>query len=131
MQTFLPYPDFKRSAETLDYRRLGKQRIECATILNGGWPNHPAAKMWSKNRYQLAEYGKVICLVWRAKGYKDTQLEVIEAVQATLEDNGLPTWFGDPAFHLSHQSNLIRKKPEHYASQFPGVPADLPYIWPI
>ena len=26
MQTFLPYPDFFRSAEVLDVRRLGKQR---------------------------------------------------------------------------------------------------------
>jgi len=28
MQTFLPYPDFKRSAQVLDRQRLGKQRVE-------------------------------------------------------------------------------------------------------
>ena len=57
MQTFLPYPDFKKTAKCLDYRRLGKQRVECKQILNalqkrkggitkGGWVNHPATKMW-------------------------------------------------------------------------------------
>ena len=34
MQTFLPYPDFTQSAKTLDYRRLGKQRVEAWQILN-------------------------------------------------------------------------------------------------
>lgn len=33
MQTFLPFSDFKKSAESLDYRRLGKQRVECLQIL--------------------------------------------------------------------------------------------------
>ena len=33
MQTFLPYPDFKQSAACLDYRRLGKQRVEGVQIL--------------------------------------------------------------------------------------------------
>lgn len=32
MQTFLPYPDFKKSAQCLDYRRLGKQRVEAWQI---------------------------------------------------------------------------------------------------
>jgi len=33
VQTFLPYPDFKQSAACLDYRRLGKQRVEGVQIL--------------------------------------------------------------------------------------------------
>ena len=33
--------------------------------------------------------------------------------------------------HLSHQSNLVRKDREFYAPLFPGVPDDLPYIWPV
>jgi len=33
MQTFLPYPDFKKSLQTLDYRRLGKQRVEAYQII--------------------------------------------------------------------------------------------------
>jgi hypothetical protein len=33
MQTFLPYPDFKKSLQALDYRRLGKQRVESYQII--------------------------------------------------------------------------------------------------
>jgi hypothetical protein len=33
VQTFLPYPDFRRTAEVLDSPRLGKQRVETLQIL--------------------------------------------------------------------------------------------------
>ncbi len=33
MQTFLPYPDFEKTARVLDSRRLGKQRAEALTII--------------------------------------------------------------------------------------------------
>ena len=34
MQTFLPYESFKQSARVLDWRRLGKQRVEGMQIIN-------------------------------------------------------------------------------------------------
>ena len=34
MQTFLPYPNFADSLDCLDYRRLGKQRVEAFQIIN-------------------------------------------------------------------------------------------------
>ncbi len=42
----------------------------------------------------------------------------------------LPPWLGDDAFHRSHQSALVRKDPDTYGARFPGVPDDLPYVWP-
>jgi len=33
VQTFLPYPDFKQSAQTLDWKRLEKQRVEGMQLL--------------------------------------------------------------------------------------------------
>lgn len=33
MQTFLPYPDFEKSAYSLDRQRLGKQRVETLQIM--------------------------------------------------------------------------------------------------
>ena len=33
MQTFLPYPDFRESLESLDYKRLGKQRVEALQLV--------------------------------------------------------------------------------------------------
>jgi hypothetical protein len=33
VQTFLPFPDFDRTARVLDDRRLGKQRVEALQVL--------------------------------------------------------------------------------------------------
>lgn len=38
-----------------------------------------------------------------------------------------PAWLGNDQFHLSHQSNLMRKAPEYYKFE---VASDLEYVWP-
>jgi hypothetical protein len=130
VQTFLPYPDFEQSARVLDRKRLGNQRSEALVLVRGGWRRHPASRMWEGHFYQLAEYGITMCRVWLEQGYNDALLERFCEVQASFSDTGLPSWFGDPAFHVTHQSNLVRKLPSYYGPRFPGVPADLPYLWP-
>lgn len=143
MQTFLPYPDFVESAGVLDRQRLGKQRVEVVQILNvihqikpsTAWQNHPAVRMWRGYEVSLCEYGLIVCEEWIAQGRKDTCKEKIEqhldwATSGKFQMEK-PPWFGDRDFHISHQSNLIRKDPEYYGPKFPGVPADLPYIWPV
>lgn len=78
MQTFLPVASTSKSAEMLDYRRLGKQRVETWQILNtltgqsSGWANHPAVKMWRGHETALAIYGYDVCSEWIRQGYKDT-----------------------------------------------------------
>lgn len=58
MQTFLPYADFDESARALDPKRLGNQVYrECLTLIRGGWPNHPASRMWRGYECALACYG--------------------------------------------------------------------------
>ena len=42
----------------------------------------------------------------------------------------LPEWLGNNAFHLSHQSNLLRKNKEYYQQYFGNIESNLPYIWP-
>jgi hypothetical protein len=43
----------------------------------------------------------------------------------------MPSWYGDPAFHLAQRSHLIRVDPEHYARRLPfTTPLELPIIWP-
>lgn len=137
MQTFLPYNDFALSAKVLDMRRLGKQRVETLQILNAllvpgkGWSNHPAVKMWRGHENSLVEYGKAITEEWLARGYKDTCLAKISSFFSNERRPDKPAWCGNYDFHIAHQSNLIRKMPEHYEKLFPGIPNDLPYIWPI
>ncbi len=78
MQTFLPYSDFRRSAEALDPARLGKQRVETLQILRAlelfdyGWGNHPAVTMWRGHTPALVSYGLAFVDVWLREGRADT-----------------------------------------------------------
>lgn len=142
VQTFLPYPDFHLSAQVLDPLRLGKQRVEAMQVLNalgrttGGWLNHPAVRMWRGYEDALVLYALAMCDTWRALGRADTVREqMLERCPGgeppAVSRVAFPTWLGDEAFHRSHQSNLVRKDPAYYAPRFPGVPSDLPYVWPV
>jgi hypothetical protein len=131
MNTFLPYADFIKSAQTLDWRRLNSQQNEVLTMLRGGWWYHPASRMWQGYFYHLGCYGVVMCKEWAKRGYRNTRQANIVREMLKHKNTGRPPWLGDAAFHRAHQSNLIRKKPEHYGPLFPGVPDDLPYIWPV
>jgi len=135
MQTFLPYPSYAESAKSLDYRRLGKQRVECKQILmvllseSQGWKNHPAVKMWEGHIGALAEYGACMCSEWISRGYNDSLLEYFCGHMFKF-NREKPSWFGDEAFHASHRGNLLRKDSDYY-SQFGWTESsDLPYIWP-
>ncbi|WP_133914336.1 MSMEG_6728 family protein [Streptomyces sp. NBC_00582] len=149
MQTFLPDADFRRSAQLLDRRRLGKQRVEALQVLRGltlpgyGWHRHPAVRMWCGYEEALVRYGLEVCQVWRDQGHPDscaasliTGYEAwcpgapVRDQPALARAGALPPWLGDEAFHRSHQSALVRKDPLTYAPEFPGVPDDLPYVWP-
>lgn len=139
MQTFLPYASFRQSARVLDYRRLGKQRVEAKQLLQiirnetqtKGWRNHPATKMWQNHPYALAQYGKIICIEWRSRGYKDTLLEYFMDRIPQNKTTVYPSWLGDVNFHVAHQSNLLRKNIEYYRPYFIDVPTTLPYVWPV
>jgi hypothetical protein len=132
MQTFLPYADFQKTAKTLDYRRLGKQRVEAFQILkvlsgkstSKGWINHPTVKMWRGYEIALRMYLRVIILEWIGRGYKNSMDIPVEELVYDL-----PFWIGNEDFHASHRSNLKRKNPEFY-KKF-SEPDNLPYIWPV
>jgi hypothetical protein len=136
MQTFLPYESYEASARCLDYRRLGKQRVEAWQILNAlrgtstkGWVNHPATKMWRGHEHQLALYGLTMCREWVNRGYNDTMGIRFWSVLNELPYGEPPAWIASVT--ASHKSNLIRKFPEHYSKIFIGTPSDMPYVWPV
>jgi hypothetical protein len=123
----------------LDYRRLGKQRVEglqiLQCILNGGerrtsWCNHPAVLMWKKNPAGLAAYIVAICQEWKNRGYRDT---VEEKIRALIEpdETDIPEWMGREDFHASHRSNLLRKDAEWYG-RYGWIEDDSQeYVWPV
>jgi hypothetical protein len=136
MQTFVPLLTFKESASVLDMRRLGKQRVEVLQIINAitdpskGWKNHPATKMWQDNVNGLSAYGVAVCREWKSRGYKDTCEEKISLLAEPQIDD-LPFWWGDERIHKSHQSNLLKKLPEHYSQFGWNIPDDIPYFWAV
>lgn len=142
MQTFLTHVpvwvDFRTTASTLDYRRLGKQRVEGLQILNTltgrstGWRNHPAVRMWVGHEEVLAHYVMDICREWIGMGYKDTVMGKVKDMFPMLSYASqlvVPNWLTEDLV-ISHRSNLVRKFPEHYGPLWPTVPNDLPYVWP-
>lgn len=134
-------PDFARSAQCLDNRRLGKQRVEAKQVYlaltdpSYGWQHHPAVKMWRGCEHYLLLYGREICAAWTSRGFNDSltnffAAEYLNSLEDEWSNKQPPQWLGNPAFHLSHQSNLVRKDSTHYRRFFPDVPDNLPYIWP-
>lgn len=154
MQTFVPYANCRKSALVLDYKRLGKQRVECKQILNAldalrtgdlhildkrgrkrkrGWLNHPCTQMWIGHEGFLINYAIFMVGEWRARGYKDTMLsEFLERANRAPEDSfEPPEWWGREDIHYSHQCRLVAKDPTHYAPLFPTADPKRDYVWAI
>lgn len=154
MQTFLPYVDFRQSAQCLDQQRLGKQRVENLQIMNVlvkvaadphadiAWKNHPAVRMWRGYEKAFLDYQEEIVAEWVQRGFEDTcwikTMAIYEGYYTDVEDlrpwlatDEYPPWLGNDDFHYSHRSSLIRKMPQYYRSIFPDVPDDIEYVWPV
>lgn len=144
MQTFLPYPDMRRSLECLDNVRLNKQVVETFQCINANiqgppirvnrkvvsgssWYNHPVAKMWSNNINGLRHYLNVSIDVCAERGIIHDKIKK----DLLADPNDLPDWWGSEMFHLSHQSNLVRKVDDFYGPQFPNMHHKMPYFWPV
>ena len=125
MQTFLPYSSFEKSAEALDSKRLGKQRVEGMQILNAiqgkltkkglpyrGWTSHPITVMWRGYTDSLKEYVNCIIREWIKRGYKNTM-----SIYEIPDQKETPVWLGNESFHASHRASLLRKDFEYYTKK--------------
>lgn len=124
----------------LDKSRLGNQVWrEGLTLIRGGWPNHPASKMWRGHKHHLGLYllAGVEVLKERGKFYQEVQRKIL-AEMDKFTDSGPPTWLGDDRLHASHRRALLFKNYAWY-SQFnwqeepdiPGERGKLRYFWPV
>ena len=125
MQTFLPYPDFEKSVRVLDYRRLGKQRVETFQVLNilldrtptKGWRNHPAAKMWEGHEDWLFLYNEAIVKEIIMRGYKNSTRDTFDQIYQEnflMLESDEPWWLGHEKLHYSHKGRLYEKDPDKY-----------------
>ena len=134
MQTFLPYRDFRKSLSVLDWRRLGKQRVEAHQILNvllertdtKGWRNHPITKMWKGYEDALKMYFNLCVEEWVYRGYNNNML--LENVPEYPKIK-YPHWLGNKSFHSSHRANLLRKDYDYYHKFTWKENPDNPYAW--
>jgi len=136
MQTFLPYPDFKKSAACLDNKRLNRQIMEAKIIYDiiienrtsGGWVNHPATAMWRGYPEALALYINACLDEWKINRKKNHSYEKIPI--ADEKNVKMPPWLGGERLHRSHRSNLLRK--DAWYDQFGWTESwDIPYFWPV
>lgn len=135
MQTFLPYPSFRKSAHCLDCRRLGKQRLEAVQILtllrnpvrrqHSRYRNHPAIRMWEGYEEALTQYIRAVILQWIDRDHENNML-----IPDPLIDPLLPEWWGGP-IHAAHRARLLAKDPGHY-EQFGWTESPtLDSYWPV
>lgn len=137
VNTFLPYPNFEQSIQSLDDKRLGKQRTECKQIINAlekyknegivaGYLRHPATLMWYGYENALKYYHNLCIYEWVNRG-KNNTMEYIEHGEVEY-----PWFIGWELFHMSHQASLLRKDQHHYSQYF--TPSEFysqrGYIWP-
>ena len=148
MQTFLPYKDFIQTAKVLDYRRLGKQRVEALQIHNiitgkqktNGWVNHPAVNMWRGYPEALALYHDSMIHEWVARGYKNSMAYLSPKASQSgvfypnvdyrlpsghhrLSEGKatiqLPSWVSDQALHQQYKTLLLQKDYQFYKAFWP------------
>lgn len=155
MQSFLPEPDFEQSLHLLDQKRLGKQRLETLELIvmleqripqeltplgqnyvkgcligGPGWKrhhHHPALKMWYGYTEALRYYFNVNVREWIVCRSYQHNLGTLDVETGFI----YPPWVGNVAFHNSHKSNLIQKKPEYYQPFWPHIEPGEPYVWPV
>lgn len=136
VNTFLPYPDFKQTAECLDAKRLAKERVESYQIINvllnphaKGWSNHPVVNMWKGYVPALKLYCNIMIEEWVELGYNNT----MKLYDLDDERIAMPWWLGNEQFHKSHQASLVRKNKEFYGDMFPDLTEEdktKGYVWP-
>jgi hypothetical protein len=148
MQTFLPSRSFYASVNTLDNKRLGKERVEAKQLLaillekrtTGAWVNHPALLMWKGYECALAAYMNECIYCWCAKGFRNTMKYWHPNRGFYFSNNNRnewlafpyisPLWLGNEKLHSSHRAALLYKNYAFYSQYRWGEEPTLNYWWP-
>lgn len=132
VNTFVTSSSFEECAKSLDYRRLGKQRVEAYQIWRvltnqtkgRGWKNHPAVLAWQGHTCALAMYTNTMIKEWIARGYNNTM-----KMLPHCKNPRFPWWWGWTPVIMSHKASLNRKMPDFYSFEV-GEYANYGYVWP-
>jgi hypothetical protein len=131
LQIFFPYPSLKESVSCLDPKRLGNGIYrEALTLIRGGWPNHPASRIWANHKHALAQYSLFGLqeLTRRGRHYPHHYVTFQKYLDET-PDTGMPPITLRANFCAAMRSNLLRKNKEYYGQFGWTEPDNLPYVW--
>lgn len=152
MQTFLCEPTFNLSLAHLDYKRLGKQRVEAYQILLAlgdkwawsvykgnktpdtyGWKNHPVVLMWKTHTQALKHYYNNCLSEWLKRGFVNNMpFPVIQTISTSALIMSME-WY-TPEFITCHRCKLLQKDYNFYSQYNWSVPdnwQEINYIWPV
>lgn len=131
---FIPYNDPIKIAQVLDYKRLGKQRVEARQILSiilgeakwSAWRSHPAVLMWKPYAAALKYYYNIMVMEWIRRGYVN-HMEIFNDA-----DENMPWFMNCEPILISHRATLLRKNHSHYIQYFTAPKLYMKYrvIWP-
>lgn len=144
VNTFITSSYLPNTFKDLDYRRLGKQRVEAKQIIDIlekidagedvssiGFASHTATKMWIGYTNALKAYYNLCLDEWINRGYKNKMVKydidetrftnresVFDGVKTTFltEDTeySFPPFTSFRPFILFHRSALYKKDPKYY-----------------
>ena len=133
MQTFLPFHNYKDSANALDSKRLNKQAVECQQIaeillrkmnllpleykkdryghsrVRKGFWNHPAVRMWEGWEGSYFEYYRAVVFACQQRGIESSKHMDKYLTYAHLMDD---------VFYQSDTNALLRFRPHWQVEEF-------------
>ena len=136
MQTFVPYNNFQNIVECLDYRRLGKMRVESRQLYNAitgvtingrlsQWRHHSVALAWKGCEDALMMYSNYCILEWVRRGHNNTM--PIHPIGIDVSTVKLPFWWNGEV-HSVHRAVLLGKNYDWY-KQFEWLESPNPNDW--
>lgn len=126
--------------ETLSNQRFDNHILMRALLVSPDdmLEDDPLLLMWHGYEKALLAYHQAICNEWTTnRGFKDPWWDKTRKLFLSLHSEPislpmiLPPWLGDADFHISHQSELLRRDEKHYRTWFPGIEIDHICIWPV
>ena len=136
--TFLVDSSFSKTAECLDNKRLGCQRLEAWIILrtnlglSGGWKFHPIVKAWKSYEWALCDYATTICLEWSKRGFVDNMYSKFVELQNKVKEKIFvyPIWITNEKLLRSHRAALLAKNYNWYKKFNWKEKPEINYFWP-
>lgn len=135
---WLPFPNTKTNLEVLTDTHIFEvvfEGMQCLRNIYVGDLSWRDAQMWANHPAALLLYVQRAEREMVRRGHEPEPR--VRRAHVALSRAGWPLspvppwWYGNPHFHNTQRSNLIRVDPVHYARRLPPTtPLEMPLFWP-